>query len=635
MKVRFFIIVLLFTCFYSPIINPCSIVAFIGNVLCKVRLLTKELPRLEYRGYDSAGFACHDVVTNDIVVLKKPGKLDVLKELALKSPCDGYAAIGHTRWATHGGATEVNAHPHVSEDGKLVLVHNGVIENHYQIKQQLIKQGVQFRSETDTEVMTQLLAKCIEKAGDLKKGVLACVKQLKGACSCVALHKDFPDMLIVVRQRSPLCIGLAKDGMHVASDFLAFADKTDTVFFMPESSIAFVKAESINAFDYDGNALPIELKQVHLQPSAYEKLDHDHFMLKEIYEQRVAIERTVAYYNSLGDDLWDLLGLTKEQVENLKSMNLFGCGTSWHAARIGQFFFESIADLPTAVHLASEFRYMKFFAPKNSLFVAISQSGETADTLELIRYFKEQDAHVITLTNSPMSSMVRETDGHLLLKAGPEIAVASTKAFSTQLTGLYWLAHRIALQKGLIDELEMRQAEHDLCYAAQVLEKTIEQYKIDIISDAAYYAQFQRIMYLGRHVSYPFALEGALKLKEISYIFAQGYPAGELKHGSIALIDEHTPIVLFSHQDPIIYQKLISNAQEVKARKGHLVSFVFEGQDELIALSDKVYIIPRVAPLLEPLAMTGVMQFFAYQIALVLGRDIDKPRNLAKAVTVE
>lgn len=633
MKVRS-IIVILSIVLYVHTVNPCSIVAYIGSLLCKVSLL-KRLKRLEYRGYDSAGFACHDLVTKAIVTLKKPGKLEVLKELALKGPCDGYAAIGHTRWATHGEASENNAHPHRSSDGKVVGVHNGIIENHYQIKQQLSKEGVQFKTETDTEVMIELLAKSIKKMGDLKEGVLACVRQLKGACSCVALHQDFPDLLIVVRQRSPLCIGLGKDGMHVASDFLAFADETDTVFFMPESSVAIVRAHSIDAFDYDGNSLPIELKKVHLQPSAYEKLDHEHFMLKEIYEQRGAIERTIAYYNGLGDDLWSLLGLDEEQVENLRSLNLFGCGTSWHAARIGQFFFESIANLPTSVHLASEFRYMKFFAPEDSLFVAISQSGETADTLELIRYFREQHAHVIALTNSPMSSMVRETDGHLLIKAGPEIAVASTKAFSTQLTGLYWLAHRIALQKGLIDELQMRQAEYDLCYAAQVLEKAIEQYKVDIIVDAAYYAQFQRIMYLGRHVTYPFALEGALKLKEISYIFAQGYPAGELKHGSIALIDEHTPIVLFSHQDPVIYQKLISNAQEVKARKGHLIAFVFEGQDELIKLADKVYIVPHVAPLLEPLAMTGLMQFFAYQIALVLGRDIDKPRNLAKAVTVE
>ena len=632
MKMKFLVLVL--TIGYIHLTHPCSIFAYIGTKLAKAHVL-KCLARLEYRGYDSAGFACFDLVTNDIVVLKKPGKIEKLKELALKSPCDGYAAIGHTRWATHGQATELNAHPHTNNDNTFALVHNGIIENHFQLKQQLLQKGYTFKTETDTEVMVHLLDAGIKETGDLKEAALKAVNQLKGACTFVGLHKNFSDTLVVARQRAPLCIGIAEDGMHIASDFLAFADKTNNVFFLPERSIALVKAGAIYSFDYEGNSLPIETKTVNLQPSAYEKLDHEHFMLKEIYEQRIAIERTVSYYNELGDELWPQLGLTKQEARDLASINLFGCGTSWHAARIGQFFFESIANMPTAVHLASEFRYMKFFAPKDSLFIAISQSGETADTLELIRYFKQQHARIATLTNVETSSIVREADGYLLIKAGPEIAVASTKAFSTQLTGLYWLAHRFALERGLIDEVAMRQAEHDLCYVAQVLEQTIEQYEVNIIADAPYYAQFQRLMYLGRHVTYPFALEGALKLKEISYIFAQGYPAGELKHGSIALVDEHTPVILFSHQNQTIYQKLVGNAQEVKARNGHLLVFAFEGQDELIHLADKVYIVPKVAPLLEPLAMTGLMQFFAYQIALVLGRDIDKPRNLAKAVTVE
>lgn len=614
--------------------HACSIFAYIGNRLCKEYVL-KGLSRLEYRGYDSAGFACYDATKHDIVILKKPGKIEELKGVALQDSCDGYVGIGHTRWATHGPATMLNAHPHTNSDGSIAVVHNGVIENHYQLKQMLIKQGYAFKTDTDTEVIVHLLDNTMKHTKDIKETVLAAVRQIKGACTCVVLMKNAPDMLIAVRQRSPLCIGIGDDGMHIASDFLAFADKTSNVYFLPEKSIAFVKSNDLQVFDYDGNDMPLDIKKMNLQPSAYEKLDHEHFMLKEIYEQRIAIERTVNYYNSLGDAVWPQLGVTQQEVRSMDAINLFGCGTSWHAARIGQFFFETIADMPACVHLASEFRYMKFFPQKNALYMAISQSGETADTLELIRYFKQQGARLATLTNVETSSMVRETDGHLLIKAGPEIAVASTKAFSTQLTGLYWLANRFALERGLIDERDMRQAEHDLCYAAQVLEQSIEKYELDIIAAASKYAQAQRIMYLGRHVCYPFALEGALKLKEISYIFAQGYPAGELKHGSIALVDEHTPIILFSHQDPVIYQKLVGNAQEVKARKGHLVVFAFEGQDELIQLADKIFIIPRVAPLLEPLAMTGIMQFFAYQIALVLGRDIDKPRNLAKAVTVE
>lgn len=614
--------------------HSCSIFAYIGSELCKAHVL-KCLARLEYRGYDSAGFAVNDIVSNDLVVLKKPGKLEELKKVALASACDGYAALGHTRWSTHGVSNETNAHPHKNIDGTFALVHNGIVENHFQIREQLLAQGYTFNTQTDTEVIVHLFDSALKQTDDIKEAVLKTVRQLEGACTFVILHKDHPDKLIVARQRSPLCIGIADDGMHIASDFLAFADKTNKVFFVPEKSIALVQKGAIFAYDYDDNVLPIETKTVNLQPSAYEKLDHEHFMLKEMYEQKAAIEKTVTHLHELGDNVWSQLGLTPQQARTLFSINLFGCGTSWHAARIGQFFFEKIARMPTSVHLASEFRYMEFFPCLDSLFMSVSQSGETADTLELIRYFKKFGARLATLTNVETSSMVRETNGHILTKAGPEIAVASTKAFSTQLTALYWLAHRFALQRGYINEEQMAQAEQDLLYAAQVLEQSIEKYKVDIIEAAKTYAQSHRVMYLGRHVTYPFAMEGALKLKEISYIFAQGYPAGELKHGSIALIDEHTPTVLFSHQDPVIYQKLVGNAQEVKARNGHLIIFAFEGQDELIKLADTVYIIPKVAPLLEPLAMTGIMQFFAYQIALVLGRDIDKPRNLAKAVTVE
>lgn len=629
---RIILLSLLF--FHNQTNYSCSIFAYIGSMLCKAHVL-KGLSRLEYRGYDSAGFACFDVVSNKLITLKRTGKVEELKKAAIEAVCDGYVGLGHTRWATHGESNEINAHPHMSTDQKFVVVHNGIIENFFQLKKELTGEGYVFVSETDSEVIAHLFDRSYKAHQDLKEAALVTVRQLHGACTFVGLHQDYPDTLIVARQRSPLCIGISADGMHIASDFLAFADKTNEVYFMPECSIALVKKDGISAFDYTGAQLPIETKHVSLQPSAYEKLDHQHFMLKEIYEQKEAINKTIAYYKQLGDAIWSTLGLTEEQARTTTSMNLFGCGTSWHAARIGQFFFEKVAKLPVSVHLASEFRYMEFFPSANSLFVAISQSGETADTLELIRYFNSFGAHTVALTNVETSSMVRETRGNMLTKAGPEIAVASTKAFATQLASLYWLAHRFALVRGLITPEQMELAEENILYAADVLEQVIDTYKVDIIASAKTYALSQRVMYLGRHVTYPFAMEAALKLKEISYIFAQGYPAGELKHGSIALVDEQTPIILFSHQDPIIYQKLVGNAQEVKARKGHLVIFAFEGQDELISLANKAFIIPRVAPLLEPVAMTGVMQFFAYQVALALGRDIDKPRNLAKAVTVE
>lgn len=617
---------------YSTIINACGIVGYVGNNRCKVQLLT-SLGRLEYRGYDSAGIALIDQITQDIVILKKSGKLQVLKEFAQSSTCDGCIGIGHTRWATHGLATEVNAHPHISD--KVVIVHNGVIENQHQLKKELLADGYLFVSQTDTEIMAHLFDAYIKRYGDITQALCMAMKRLEGACTCVVMHKDYKDRLFAVRHNSPLCIGVSQDGMYIASDFLAFADKTNNICFMPEKSLAVIALRNIELYNYDEQSLPLELKEIYVQPSAYEKLEHEHFMLKEIYEQKTVIERTIAYYQTLGDNIWQYIGLTKDKVRDLSSLNLFGCGTSWHAARIGQFFFETIANIPTSVHLASEFRYMKSFFSDNSLFIGISQSGETSDTIDLVKYFKQLGNHVVALTNVENSTMIRESHGYLLTKAGPEIAVASTKAFSTQLAALYWLAHRIALEKGLIDQSRMLQAEHEICHAAQVLEQVIEQYKVEIIAQASHYAKFQRVMYLGRHVTYPFALEGALKLKEISYIFAQGYPAGELKHGSIALIDDYTPVILFSHQDPVLYAKLVANAQEVKARKGNLLVVAFQGQDEIIQLADKAYIIPPVAPLLEPLAMTGFMQFFAYQVALVLGRDIDKPRNLAKAVTVE
>ncbi len=359
-------------------------------------------------------------------------------------------------------------------------------------------------------------------------------------------------------------------------------------------------------------------------------------MLKEIYDQKNAIYSTVAFLRSIGGRIWDHLGLTKQQVKNLEHITLIGCGTSWHAARIAQFYFEQICHIPTRVHLSSEFRYMSFFPEKNSAYIFISQSGETADTLEALRLVNSMDLPTIALTNVPSSTMVREADGFLLTQAGQEIAVASTKAFSTQIAALYWLAYRLALEKGSINEHKMEVAQEDLLVAAEVLENSIENYKHEIITKLAkFYSQYKKAIFLGRHISYPFALEASLKLKEVSYIFAQCYPAGELKHGPLALVDAQTPVFIFSHEDPLIYQKLVSNAQEVKARQGHLVIFALEGQTELIALADKAFIMPRVKPLLTPLAMTGLMQFFVYQIAKELDRSIDKPRNLAKSVTVE
>lgn len=613
----------------------CSVVGYIGNTYCK-DLLVEGLSRLEYRGYDSAGFACLSADDNQLMYAKSPGRLIQLKELLEKNPIDGFIGIGHTRWSTHGTSTQENAHPHFDCQKRISIVHNGIIENHHALRKDLLLAKHIFISDTDTEVVAHLFESLRAQYETCKDALLALASRIEGAYAFIILDKMFPDQLILARNRSPLCIGIGDGQMYVASDPIAFAGKTDKVLFLPDASCAIIKKDSIELFDFMGKSVPLEVKTLDFNWLGTEKDGHEHHMLKEIYEQKRAIHATVTSLSSMGDAIWDSIGLSKDQAHAIKSLSFIGCGTSWHAARIAQFFFEYIARVPTRVLLASEFRYMPFFPEQKSTYIAISQSGETADTLEALRLVKDMGMPTIALSNVASSTLVREADGFLLTQAGQELAVASTKAFSTQVAALYWLANRLALEKGLITQSAMETAEQDLLVVAQVLEDTIETYKLEIIETLAKrYAYKTRAIFLGRHISYPFAMEAALKLKEISYIFSQGYPAGELKHGPLALVDEHTPIFLFSHQDPLIYQKLVANAQEVKARSGHIIAFVFEGQDELCKLADQAFVFPRVAHLLEPLAMTGVMQFFAYQIANELGLPIDKPRNLAKSVTVE
>jgi len=628
-------IMLLFIAFTAVRLYPCSIVAYLGDNLCKSGVI-ESLSRLQYRGYDSAGFACLDQKDNSLVCVKASGHLDKLKEKLNKNTCDGYIGIGHTRWATHGAATEINAHPHLSSGKSVALVHNGIIENYDQLKKQLSNLGYTFISDTDTEVIANLFEFHLQEQDSLNEAVVEVVQRLDGSYGFITLLQDQPDMLVAVRKSSPICIGLGDNEIFVASDVLAFAGKTKNVAYLPDESFAIIKKNNVYLFDFNGNELALNIEAIDLSPATYQKLGHEHFMLKEIYEQRKVIHDSVDYYASLETTVATHLGLSTDIWQSIKRIEIIGCGTSWHAGRIAKFFFEIISKVPVGVHLASEFRYMPFFHDDDTLYITISQSGETADTLEAARLILNNDVPVIAITNVASSSLAREATGFLLTQAGPEIAVASTKAFTTQITALYWLAHYMAIERGHIDATQLKQAEQNLKEASIVLENMIEKYKMDIMQRyAQQYARYKRYLFLGRHIGYPFAMEAALKLKEISYIFAQGYPAGELKHGAIALIDDETPVVVFSHLDPLLYKKLVAGVQEIKARKAHVLAFAFEGQDELIKLADHSFVIPRVAPLLEPLAMAGLMQFFVYEIAKKLGRDIDKPRNLAKAVTVE
>lgn len=612
----------------------CSVVGYIGKNLSR-KFIIEGLARLEYRGYDSAGFACLDSVSNRITSLKAAGCIANLSESLEHSQINGFLGLGHTRWATHGAQSLDNAHPHFDCHRTIAVVHNGIIENHYALRAQLEKKGHRFVSQTDTEVIAHLFEEQALMYHDLKTMLFAVTQLLEGAYACIILLQEQPETLVVIRRRSPVCIGIGDGEMFVASDVLAFAERTNRVLYMPDDTIAFVHSNSVELYAFDGHPVVVDIQTIAGNCVMQTAEGHAHFMLKEIYEQKLAICTTVAYLNSMHDSVWDAIAAA-DTIKDVRRIKMVGCGTSWHAGRIGQFFFEMVAKVPVHVYLASEFRYMPFFPEDDCLYFGLSQSGETADTLEALALVQAHKCHAVAITNVASSTMARQANGYLLTQAGPEIAVASTKAFSTQVALLYWLAHRLALEQGSISDVQMIRAVEDLLTTATILEEVIELYKHDIITKyAPIYAQYKRAIFIGRHISYPFALESALKLKEVAYIFSQCYPAGELKHGPLALVDRDIPLFVFSVQDKLLYQKLLSNVQVARARGGHIVSFAFEGQDELAKISDVCFIIPHVTSLLGPLAMTGLMQFFVYSIAQELGLSIDKPRNLAKSVTVE
>ncbi|HXW86395.1 MAG TPA: glutamine--fructose-6-phosphate transaminase (isomerizing) [Candidatus Bathyarchaeia archaeon] len=611
----------------------CSVVGYVGSQFGRSAIM-EGLRRLEYRGYDSAGIAGIIPQTRQFFCQKVTGSLDRLTARMAQVADDGYIGIGHTRWATHGMISEYNAHPQFDCHDTVALVHNGIIENYHILHQQLQKNGHIFISQTDTEVIAHLVEQRLAEKKSLIDAILSVVGYLEGAYACIVMTQAHPDTLIAIRRRSPLCIGFGSDTIMVASDVLAFTQQVRSVMYIPDNSVALVKKDTCVVYDFSGSVR--DLTRIAFTDTwEDDKKGYEHYMLKEIYEQRSAIVRTVTVLENSRDELLQKCGLTPSYMSCVQKIMLLGCGTSWHAARIAQFFFETLCAVPTRVCLASEFRSMPFFPEDSMCALALSQSGETADTLEAIRMIYGI-MPTIGITNVASSTITRETTGVLVTQAGPEIAVASTKAFSTQLATLYWLALNIAREKKRIDHAAYDHAVREIFSAAELLESTMTEYAHAIETrQAPLYASYDKAMFLGRHMSYPFALEAALKLKEVAYVFSQGYPAGELKHGPLALIDATVPIFLFSSLDHAIYIKLLSNAQEAKARGGHLVVFAWQGQDELINLADTVFIFPPITPLLGPLAMTGLMQLLVYYIAKERGCSIDKPRNLAKSVTVE
>lgn len=615
----------------------CSVVGLISASGVRQGVLA-SLKRLEYRGYDSAGYAEINANSVSIEVKRAEGFLDNLaQQLQLNTePHTDFIGIGHTRWATHGKVTVNNAHPHISCDGKIAVVHNGIIENYVELKSVLESQGHFFRSETDTEVIVHQFEEFLfqGKTPEQALGLLAFV--LKGTYAIVLLAYEWPDSLFFIRKGSPLCVGFSHADTYIASDVLAFTGKVTEGIFIPDESYGILYHDNIHLWNF--NHTSFSTARIPMSDSwiVSDKGDYEHYMLKEMYEQKDAIKQTIMHYQWYEDSLHELLGLESHILDTIEKIILVGCGTSWHAGRIGEFFFESIAGVPASAVLASEYRYKTFFPSLRTLYVFVSQSGETADTLEVLRMINAYNLVTVALTNVSTSTLVRECHGVLLTHAGPEIAVASTKAFSTQVSALYWLALTLSYNRKLLSYDEYRLKQHELFEVADILEETMTRYKDDIMyHEAPYYKETKHAIFIGRHVSYTFALEAALKLKEISYIFSQAYPAGELKHGPLALIDSQTPVFVFSHPDPILYQKTLSNAQEVYARNGRLIVFACEGQTELIKLAEYSFVVPRVSSLLFPLAITGVMQYFCYALAKACDRPIDKPRNLAKSVTVE
>lgn len=613
----------------------CSVVGYVGEKSSRSYIF-EGLARLEYRGYDSAGFVCFDEEHRRFCYAKAVGGVENLVAKLAATPIDGSIGLGHTRWATHGVSTELNAHPHFTTEKTVFLVHNGIVENYAELKEELRSCGHNFYSETDTEVIAHVVQQELEGECTLVAALVATVARLRGAYAFAALLQKHPNSIVAVRKSSPLCIGVGVNEMFVASDPVAFLEHTNRVLFLPDQSFALVTKEGVALYDFLGNELPQQLQELDVKLDRCSKEGFEHYMLKEIYEQKRVIRDTVTYCAALREQAGMPAGLDAALLARLEKVIFFACGSSANAAEIAGFSFEQVAGLSVSVALASECKHRLLCRGRNMLYCAVSQSGETADTLEVLRMVHAAHLPTLAVTNVASSTMVREASGFLLTQANKEVAVASTKAFTAQVALLFWLAHRIAWEKKSISEQALQDAEQDLLVASQVLEQCMDRYAQEMRErHAPFYAQFQHFIFLGRQISYPFAREAALKLKEVAYCFVDCYPAGELKHGPIALIDATTPVFIFSVLDDAVYKKIVSAAQEVKARRGYLVVFAFEGQHELIGLADTAFVIPKVNPLLGPVAMTGLMQLFVYHVAHVLGRPIDKPRNLAKSVTVE
>ena len=612
----------------------CGIVAYIGEKEA-FPIVLKGLKRLEYRGYDSSGIAINNNLRLNL--LKKQGKVAELEKHAEGVDTNGNVGIGHTRWATHGEPNDINAHPHLSGNGKFALVHNGIIENYAILKKELISRGHEFKSETDTEVLMHLIEDIIEKQNvSLFEGVRQALHEVHGAYAIVIISKENNQELIAARKSSPLVVGIGKGEFYVASDATPIVEYTKNVVYLEDGEIAHLSLESGFKIKTIGNVEKTPyIQELELQLEALEKGGYEHFMLKEIFEQPRSIMDCMRGRLNLKNSSVALGGIKdyEEKIVNAKRLIIVACGTSWHAGIVGEYLLEELARIPVEVEYASEFRYRNPIINEGDVVICISQSGETADTLAAISLAKERGATILGICNVVGSSISRLTDCGSYTHAGPEIGVASTKAFTAQVTVLTLLALMIGKKKGSIPSNRFNRILFELNSIPEKVEEVLKSdEQIKFIADI--YKDASNALYLGRGINFPVALEGALKLKEISYIHAEGYPAAEMKHGPIALIDEEMPIFVIATKDAS-YEKVVSNIQEVKARKGKVIAIVTNGDTEVKAIADHVIEIPETDDVLVPLIATIPMQLLSYHIAVMRGCNVDQPRNLAKSVTVE
>ncbi len=616
----------------------CGIVGYIGERNA-VPIILDGLRRLEYRGYDSAGLAvlCDN---RELLIRRASGKLRNLEEVIRLNPVEGAFGIGHTRWATHGRPTEENAHPHRDCKDDIVVVHNGIIENYLVLKHQLQSEGHLFKTETDTEIIAHLVEKRFQ--GKLEEAVRAALTELKGVFAMAIISRTDPGKIIVARSGPPVVIGLGDNEYFVASDVPAILSYTRDMFFLADGDMAILSKEGVQLTDFSGVPVNRQVSHILWDPIMAEKGGYKHFMLKEIYEQPRSVRDTTLgrVGQESGRIFLDEMDISSKQFKAFRQVKILACGTSWHAALAGKFMIEKLARIPVEVDYGSEFRYRDPIVSADTLTVVISQSGETADTLAAQREAKSKGSRTLAICNVVGSMVTREAAGTIFTHAGPEIGVASTKAFTGQLTALYILAMYLAEVRESLGEDVSRALVQDLLRLPGKIESVLS-HDVHLEELARKLFRAKDFLFLGRGIHFPIALEGALKLKEISYIHAEGYPAGEMKHGPNALIDEKLPVVVLAARDPrspesrILYEKTLSNIQEVKAREGIVVSIATEGDEEVAKMSDHVIEIPASNELLLPILEIVPLQLLAYHIAVRLGCDVDQPRNLAKSVTVE